>query len=199
MAALLVIGARLAVADPNLRRFEAGALAVGVLVGVLAYTSVIGIVRLDLAPGSVRVGDPVPAFALRTLGGSEVAFADVRGRVVVLNFWATWCPPCRREMPALNAVHRSYAGNDVAVIGVDVGERAEVVERFLERTPVDYQIWIDPSRGDGGDRANELLGRFGGVGLPTTVFIDQDGIVRKIRVGELSRGVIQSEVEDLLR
>ena len=199
VAAAVLVGGRLAFVGSTLRRYHAGALGIGALIAVVAYASVAGIVRLDFAPGTVRVGDPAPTFSLRDLDGSEVGLADVRGRVVVLNFWATWCPPCRREMPALNAVHHAYASEEVAVVGVDVGERADVVERFLDQTPVDYAIWVEPSRGEVGDNTSELSRRFGGVGLPTTVFIDRDGIVRKIRVGELSRAVIENEVQHLLR
>lgn len=199
LAALLVMGIRVARVSPPLRRFDAGALGIGVLTAIVAYAGVVGIGRLDLAPGSVRVGDPAPAFSLRDLDGREVAFADVRGRAVVLNFWATWCPPCRREMPAFDAVHGAYGEDEVAVIGVAVGESPAVVARFLANTPVTYPIWVDAPRGVAGDSTVDLHRRFGGVGMPTTVFIDPAGVVRKIRVGELNRAVIENEVRDLLR
>lgn len=198
IAALMVMGVRLAYSNPGLRRLDAGALATGAMVAVVAYAGVAGSVRLDLGPGSIRVGDPVPDVSLRDLEGREVGFTGLQGRVVVVNFWATWCPPCRREMPAFDAVHGGY-GQDVAVVGVAVGESRAVVERFLAETPVGYPIWLDAPRGSSTDRTDELLRRFGGVGLPTTVFVDRDGIVRKIRVGELSRAVIASEVRALLR
>lgn len=198
-AALLTVAIRIARLSPRLRRYDAGALGIGVLTAVVAYAGVVGVARLDLHPGTVRVGDPVPAFSLRDLDGREVGFEDVRGRAVVLNFWATWCPPCRREMPAFDAVHRAYPEDEVAVIGVAVGESPAVVERFLAQTPVDYPIWVDAPRGADTDRTDELHRRFGGVGMPTTVFIDPSGVVRKIRVGELNRAVIENEVRDLLR
>ena len=102
-------------------------------------------------------------------------------------------------MPALDAVQTAYAEDGVVVVGVDVGERPRVVADFLERTPVDYPIWVGASDGRPADDTNHLLRRFGGVGLPTTVFIDREGIVRKIRVGELNRAVVEREIEALLR
>lgn len=199
IAAALVVAARLTRVSRGVRRSEAAALGVGALVAVVAYAGVIGVGQIDLGSGSTRVGDPVQDFSLRDLEGREVGFADIRGQAVVLNFWATWCPPCRREMPALDAVYEAYRGDGVVIVGVDVGERPAVVQRYIAETPVHYPIWVDAPAGESADRTAELHRRFGGVGLPTTVFISRDGVVRKIRVGELSRAVIENEVEALLR
>lgn len=198
VAAVSVAGVRVAVVTPAYRRYHLSALGTGALVAVVAYAGVAGVASLDLRPGSVRVGDSAPAFVLRDLEGREAGSAQLEGRPVVLNFWATWCPPCRREMPALDAVYRDYREAGLLVVGVDVGEGPFVVERFLAGTPVSYPIWVDAPRGASPDTTQDLLQRFGGVGLPTTVFIDAQGTVRKIRVGELSRAVVEAEVEAML-
>lgn len=143
------------------------------------------------ASGGAAVGEPAPEIRLVDLDGGPVALSDLRGKGVVLNFWATWCPPCRREMPLLESAWNEYQSRSVAIIGIDVGEPPDAVRRFVDAMGVTYPIWTDaPSSGGDFDDTHELLTRFGGVGLPTTVFIDADGIIRKIYVGELSRGML---------
>lgn len=141
-------------------------------------------------------GDRVPAFSMQDLQGRPVAYADLADRVVVLNFWATWCGPCRREIPLLGKIHARYADAGATVLGVTVGESAETVIPFLEEFDVDYPVWVDPP-----DRAvsTELLERFGVVGFPTTFFIDRRGVIRDVYVGELALAPVTVRVEALLR
>lgn len=107
-------------------------------------------------------------------------------------------PRARCLRRRLDATYRAHVDPGLAIVGVDVGEATYVARRFLESTPVSYPIWLDAQRGESADRTEELLQRVGGVGLPTTVFIDRRDIVRKIRVGELSRAVMEDEVQRLL-
>jgi thiol-disulfide isomerase/thioredoxin len=97
--------------------------------------------RLSPAPPSApissipapEVGHPAPDFSLPTLDGAEIRLADLRGRPVILNFWATWCPPCRREMPALEIVWQQYNRGDVMVLGVDQGESVSLVSEYVRQ------------------------------------------------------------------
>lgn len=155
--------------------------------------------QLDFGSEALRVGDQVPNFRLLDLSGQPVAFSDLEGKVVVLNFWATWCPPCRREMPMLDAMNRAYADKGAVIVGVDVGESAEVARRYAEQVGVRYPIWVGGRSGEGYDSTEALHRQFGGVGLPTTIFIDPDGVIRSFQVGELSAGVVQREIEAMLR
>ena len=168
----------------------------------IAFLATIGLSlspQLDFGSSTLRVGDPVPNFRLQDLSGQPVEFADLRGKAVVLNFWATWCPPCRREMPMLDAMNSSYADKGAVIVGVDVGESAEVAGSYTEQVGVTYPIWVGGPAGEGYDSTEALHRQFGGVGLPTTIFIDPDGIIRGFQVGELSAGVVQREIEAMLR
>jgi thiol-disulfide isomerase/thioredoxin len=154
--------------------------------------------RADFGAPGLRVGDTVPNFRLVDLSGEPVELLDYRGQAVVLNFWATWCGPCRREMPMLDAMNAAYAGRGAVIIGLDVGENAAAVERFIAETGVSYPIWLDGPRGADYDRSVELHQRFGGLGLPTTLFIDAAGVLRSVYTGELSGGLVQSRLAGLL-
>jgi cytochrome c biogenesis protein CcmG/thiol:disulfide interchange protein DsbE len=132
------------------------------------------------------VGRPAPAFALPLLnGGGTLALASLRGRPVLLNFWASWCAPCREETPLLVRVHRRYAGR-VHFVGVDAEDRPEDARRFARRYHVDYPlVRMEDDR---------LVDAYGLPGLPTTVFIDARGRIVARTVG----GFVGAEGERLL-
>lgn len=173
-------------------------LGTGFGITVLLYAGLLGSMRLELGDASLQVGDTAPEIALVDLSGRTVRLSELRGRGVVLNFWATWCPPCRREMPMLDEVHRAFSPNGVVIVGIAVGEPAATVAQYVDDVGVDYPIWTDAgSRSGDFDRTQTLLGRFGGIGLPTTVFIDADGTIRARQVGELSRGILHHRIGDI--
>jgi peroxiredoxin len=179
---------------PYLRALTGGFAVAALLVGGV-YASM----RLPMGSGVLRVGDTVPDFTLQTLDGEKVSFSSLEGQAVVLNFWATWCPPCRREMPLLDDIQRVYGSRGVTIIGVSFDEPAPVVQRYIDTVDVTYPIWVDaPGNRPDSDRTRELYARFGGIGLPTTVFIDKNGIIRARQLGELNRAVLQSQIEALL-
>lgn len=130
---------------------------------------------------------------LKDLSGVEQSLQSLKGRVVVLNFWATYCIPCRTEMPDLAAVQNEFAALGVQVIGVstdDVADRAKVLQ-FVRETKVNFPIWI------GGSAAHMV--RFGlGTALPGTVVIDRQGKVAKIISGVVNQGMLRKEIESLL-
>ena len=123
-----------------------------------------------------EIGHPAPDFTLPTLDGGEIRLADLRGKPVILNFWATWCPPCRREMPALEVIWQQHNRGDVMVLGVDQGESVAIVSEYVRmNVGVTFPLPLD-RRQDVGDL---YLVR----SLPTTFFIDAEGIIRNIKVG----------------
>jgi len=119
--------------------------------------------------GPPEVGDAAPAYAAATLDGKPIALADLRGQTVLLNVWATWCHPCRQEMPDLEKLNEAYAGRGLRLIGVsidDAGTQAEIAD-FAREYGVTYAIWHDPGQ--------DVSSTFATVGVPTTFLIGRDG------------------------
>ena len=127
--------------------------------------------------GPVRVGDEAPAYAAATLDGEREALSAYAGRPVLLNVWATWCHPCREEIPALEALHREYAERGLAVLGVsiDQGGQEQGIREFLQEYGASYGIWLDP--------AGDVQSTFSTVGVPSTFLIGPDGRVLWKHVG----------------
>ena len=117
-----------------------------------------------------------PAFELTDLQGQVWTPSRLRGKAVVLNFWATWCPPCREEMPSLQTLHE-LGGGDLVVMGINVREPASRVRRYLESAGLQFPVVLDPQ--------GELAQRFGVKTYPTTLLIAPDGQIRWRVVGEV--------------
>lgn len=130
----------------------------------------------DLEPAPV-VGRRAPDFAVLDLNQNPLRLSDLRGQVVVLNFWATWCPPCREEMPALDQYYRQNREKGVVVVGMNVAESKTAVERFIRESGVVFPIGLDP------DRVVETAYRVSA--LPSTFIIDEQGFVRMRVLGPL--------------
>jgi thiol-disulfide isomerase/thioredoxin len=137
------------------------------------------------ADGAART--PAPDFSLPDLAGNTVSLSDFRGRPVVIDFWATWCPPCVFQVPELNALWEAHReAGDLAVVGVAVDvEGAEVVAPWASEQGVGYTILI-------GDE--ELARKFGVLGFPTLVLVDPEGAIDSLHVGLIEH----AELEDLV-
>lgn len=189
---------RLRQRDPRDRGRYVRVLLGGFGAAALLFGLVLASTRVELDSSRLGVGDPMPDFTLTDLRGELVSFSSLEGRAVVLNFWATWCPPCRREMPLLDDVQEEYGPKGLTIVGIDLEESPETVRRYVESVGVSYSIWLDDPTRAGADRTRDLYTSIGGVGLPTTLFIDKDGVIQSSQVGELSRGVLQSRIATLL-
>lgn len=137
-----------------------------------------------LFSGGLRAGtlmEPIsgkPAaeeFRLDAVNGGSVSLYDFRGKFVLLNFWATWCAPCRSEMPALNSLHKEMSSDGLVVVGVHVGPSLNGVNQFLDQVPVEFTILIDQDMG---------LTNWGVLGLPTTFLVNPEGRLVYKAVGE---------------
>ncbi|MGQ0542806.1 MAG: TlpA family protein disulfide reductase [Blastocatellia bacterium] len=131
--------------------------------------------------------------ALKDLTGAEQSLASYRGRVVVLNFWATWCEPCKKEMPDLAAIQNDYAALGVQVIGATADEAAESAKvlKFIREFKVNFPVWVGASQDD--------MSRFGvGTVLPTTVIINREGKIVWREIGIIKPDVLRKELDKLL-
>ena len=133
----------------------------------------------------------VPQFALRDVNGRTVRLSDYRGKVVMINFWATWCPPCRAEMPDLVRLQREHAKQGLQIIGITYPpERKDRVRRFARSLKVNYPIILG---------TREIKTRFSSVeALPLTVVINRDGKVSDIISGILLREEFEEKIRPLL-
>jgi peroxiredoxin len=116
-----------------------------------------------------------PEFTALSLDGREAKLSDTKGKIVILNFWATWCPPCKEEMPSLEALWKSMKGRDFTIMGVSGGESLGEVKRFVEAGGYTYPIYADPS--------NKAAAAYGVRAIPTTLVLDKSGGVLASRVG----------------
>lgn len=120
-----------------------------------------------------RVGDSAPQFSLTTDSGKTITPADFGGKLLVLNFWAAWCPPCVQEVPSLEAFHKAYAGKGVVVLGVSVDTNERLYDQFKQRFGVTFETSRDP--------AWDIAAAYGTFQLPETYVINESGeVVQKI-------------------
>lgn len=138
-----------------------------------------------------RPGDRAPAFRLTTADGKTIANATFRGKPVYLNFFATWCGPCRVETPSIVALSKKYAGRGLRVVGVDVGESAGMAMGFAGDFRVPYPLAVDA---DSSTRATYG----GGLYFPLHVFIDRQGVVRLYHPGEMTADEIEAAIRRIL-
>ncbi len=138
-----------------------------------------------------------PAFAstFKTLDDKPITLAEWKGRVVVLNFWATWCPPCRTEIPNLDAGQRKYASRGVVFIGVAIEDKANLVRDFIKAYHISYPMLMI-----GSDNGIALLQSLGNevAGLPFTMVLDTQGNVIAVKLGILTSTRLQQILDGLL-
>jgi len=136
------------------------------------------------------IGSPAADFSLTALDGSAVRLADYAGRIVILDFWATWCRPCQLEIPHFIALAAEYGGRGVAVIGVAINDREDNVRLFAERMRINYPTAL------GHDGLVEAYGGFNAI--PTTFIIDPDGKIAARYTGYQDKQVFADVIEKLL-
>lgn len=154
----------------------------------------LGLLLALAAPaGAAELMAPAPDFSLPARDGGTVSLSGLKGQVVLINFWATWCGPCRKEMPLLEQIAKKYGPLGFTLLGVNVEEDSRLSEVFLKDVPVSFPILLDP--------ANGVSKLYDVAAMPSTVIVDRQGRVRYVHQGYQpgDEGKYQDMVRTLLR
>ncbi len=147
------------------------------------------------APEPPRPGSPAPSYEAANMQGDTVSLESLRGNVVLLNMWATWCAPCRQETPFLQELFERHEGEGFRIVGasMDAGNAADQVEMFTEEYGVTYTVLLDPQM--------RAMDSYQVLGLPATFLIDREGVLRWMRYGPLGEtdSEFREALEDALR
>jgi peroxiredoxin len=146
-----------------------------ILASAVGYTLYANLTKDE--KGSVQKGDRAPDFVLKDLNGKEHKLSDYKGKGVFLNFWGSWCEPCKKEMPAIEKVGKEFKSKGVKILAVNVGEPDLIVKKFAEQYRLTFPIMIDNNK--------EVLRAYGVDPLPTTFLIDSKGRVKEVIIGGL--------------
>ncbi len=146
-------------------------------------------VNSQLGEISIKEG-PAPDFSLTTLDGEELRLSDLRGKLVMIDFWSSWCPPCREEAPALAQTYKDYQNRDVEFIGIAIWDSKDEVEKFVRRYGVTYT--------NGLDEKGIIAIDYGVKGIPEKFFVDRDGnLIRKF-IGPMGAQDLKTILDELL-
>lgn len=144
----------------------------------------------NLAVIPAQVNYPAPQLDLTSLKGEAVSLSDYAGQVVLVNLWATWCPPCREEMPVLNAFYQEYSHLGFTIVAISQEEPREVVEPFVDEFGLQFPVWLDETYL--AERA------FNTMNLPSSYVIDRDGQVRLSWVGKIDKSNLERYVPQII-
>jgi thiol-disulfide isomerase/thioredoxin len=145
----------------------------------------------DLSTIPVTVDYPAPELSLTSLDGSPASLADYRGKVVLVNLWATWCPPCKEEMPALETFYRKHAGDGFTIVAINDGDPTADVVQFVKDYGLTFPVWLDPTY-----IATEKA--FKTLNLPSSFVIDRDGQIVLSWVGGINLRTLEKYVTPLI-
>ncbi|EIC27932.1 MULTISPECIES: TlpA family protein disulfide reductase [Methylomicrobium] len=166
--------------------------AIVIIIGLLALAGGIAL-RYSLYPAPEAEASPLPEFTLPDLSGQNRSVREWKDKILVINFWATWCPSCREEMPDLVALQTQYAAQGVQVIGVALEDKAPV-EEYLDSVKINYPTLI------AGEQGMALAGQLGNraEAIPFTVVVDRQGMIRDRHLGKFSKPELAKIIDGLL-
>ena len=176
---------------PNLRRLGLRYL-VAALIAPIILAALLGVYLASrTAPASpTAIGSVAPDFSVADLDGNPVRLADLRGRPVIVNFWASWCGPCVEEFPLLRDAAARHSDDGLIVVGIVWEDRSEAARDFMARNGATWVAAMDP----GGRVARD----YGMLGLPETYFIGRDGIIRARQIGQISAASLDAKLAAII-
>lgn len=138
-----------------------------------------------------QVGKPAPDFQFQSPEGQATSLGNLRGKPVILNFWATWCYPCVYEMPYLQQVHEEWAAEGLVLLAINIGGTSSQVKHFLQSHNLSLPVLLDTKQ--------DVARRYGIQYIPTTFFIDKDGVIKAVRVGAFpNKEAIESDLNEIM-
>jgi cytochrome c biogenesis protein CcmG, thiol:disulfide interchange protein DsbE len=137
-----------------------------------------------------RIGEPAPDFQVPGPDGQMISLSQFKGRPIWINFWASWCAPCRAEFPEMDAVYKRHQSDGLVLLAVSFAERPDEVVSYLEKARPSFTIGID--------QPGTVAGQYRVLGLPTHLFIDAEGIVREVRVGPMNEALMEEKLAGIL-
>jgi len=159
------------------------------IIALLAYTLWSGLSgKGNVQTPSQLVGKPAPEFALKSFSGEKVRLSDFRGKTLLVNFWASWCHPCREEAPALESAYMSLSGNDVEFIGINIMDDRKSAEEYVKSFGGSFVNIYDPE--------NRVHLEYGVGGVPETFFVNPEGIITGKYRGPLTEKMIMNYIEN---
>jgi len=161
------------------------------IVGGFIYLLAYGFTRDPRYISSPLIGQQAPSFTLKLFNGGTIKLEELRGKVVLVNFWASWCPPCREEAPTLEATWQRYKDEGVVFLGVNIQDKENDARAFIEEFGITYLNGRDPSR--------RVAVDYGVWGIPETFFLDREGRITFKQVGAVEWGTITAKLGDALQ
>ncbi|MBI3609559.1 MAG: TlpA family protein disulfide reductase [Nitrospirae bacterium] len=165
---------------------------------VIAQVSILASFLLTASPSwAAWINDKAPDFTLQDLNGQPVSLPGLKGKVIFIDFWADWCPPCKKEFPELNKLAERYKESDMLILAVNLDKKRAHVDEFLERLPMPLSqrmtVLLDPQ--------STVVSSYGARAMPTSFIVDKEGVIRYIHLGfnEADPAKWVTEIEALLR
>jgi len=163
----------------------------GVIFILVAVAVIYAINSMEDGTEDAALGESAPDFELRSLTGEVVKLSDYKGQKVMINFWATWCPPCEAEMPDIEMLHQQFPDYKILAINVDPEND---IEGYIEQRGLTFPVLLEEKDQSGRGFTEKA---YGVTGYPTTFFIDEQGILRKTRIGAMNFETMKSIMEKL--
>jgi peroxiredoxin len=140
--------------------------------------------------GGLKVGEKAPDFTLQTLDGQTVTLSDLQGKKVLLNFWATWCPPCKKEMPDMQKYY-AESGDDIVILAVNIDPENDV-QAFINEMQLTFPILLDSQ-----SAKKPISDVYAVISIPTSYFIDSTGVIQSKHIGPMEEAYMREQMNDL--